>query len=406
MAILFVAIGVLSFLYGYVGWRLLPPLNLVQPWKLLAWIVLFVVAMLPLVSVALRFNKMETAINDLISWLGYISLGFVSLLFFLLVLKDLFWLLGFVIKKTAVLFPSAADSNVVSQLIGGEGRRDFLWRALNYAILGAAGVMTGVGYLQARHRIRQIRVTLPIPGLPAELEGLRLVQISDIHVGPTIKGGFVREIVHRVNRLNPDMIMLTGDLVDGSVTYLADDVQPLINLNARHGKFFVTGNHEYYSGVHQWIKKVRELGFDVLLNEHRLFEGPGYRMIIGGVTDIRADRMIPGHRSDPVASLAGAPESDLKILLAHQPISVYEAAKAGYDIQLSGHTHGGQYFPFSRLVKLQQPFLAGLYKHEKTWVYVNRGTGYWGPPLRIGPPAEITELILTGRRKDPLEEEL
>jgi hypothetical protein len=200
------------------------------------------------------------------------------------------------------------------------------------------------------------------------------------------------------------MVVLTGDLVDGSVDHLEKEVQPLKQLQSRYGNYFITGNHEYYSGVFQWLTKISELGFDVLLNEHRVIDKNGAKLILGGVTDISAGQMIEEHRSDPVASIKGAPAADVKILLAHQPISVYEASKAGYQLQLSGHTHGGQYFPYSKLVGMQQPFLAGLYRYEGTWLYVNRGAGYWGPPLRIGPPAEITEIILSGLIEEPVEE--
>ncbi len=404
MAILFLAIGVLSFLYSYVGWKLLVPLDLLQPWKSISWVLLWVIAMLPLVSVTLRFNRVENTTIDVVGWLGYVSLGFVSLLFFFLFVKDIFWLSAFLIKKISLLLPGDIIGNTGILSSADEGRRNFLWSTLNVAILGVAGIMTGVGYIQARHRMKLMRVTIPIKDLPEDLEGLRIIQISDIHVGPTIKRGFIEEIVQRVNNLDPDIIALTGDLVDGSIDYLAKDVEPLADLKAKYGKFFVTGNHEYYSGVHSWLHKVAELGFDVLLNEHKVISRNQANLIIGGVTDFRAWQIVPAHKSDPGASLAGAPPASVKILLAHQPVSVYEAAEAGYDLQLSGHTHGGQYFPFSKLVKMQQPFLAGLYKHKNTWVYVNRGAGYWGPPMRIGPPAEITEVIISGKVAEPIEE--
>ncbi len=404
MAILFFAIGVLSFLYSYVGWKLLVPLGLGQPWNVMVWIILFIIAMLPLLSILLRFNRIETDANDVIAWLGYISLGFVSLLFFFLLLKDALWVASMAVAKIASFFQGEAAQHNTILSASGEERRQLLWSTLNMAILGVSGVMTCIGYIQAKHRMKTIRVTIPIKDLPEDLEGLRIVQISDIHVGPTIKRKFTEEVVQRVNLLNPDIVALTGDLVDGSVEHLADDVEPLKNLSAKYGKFFVTGNHEYYSGVYSWIEKVKELDFEVLLNQHKVLKPNQSELVMGGITDISARQMVPSHRSDPVASLAGAPPNTVKILLAHQPVSAYQAAKAGYDIQLSGHTHGGQYFPFSRLVKWQQPFLAGLYKHENTWVYVNRGTGYWGPPMRLGPPAEITEVILSGRITDPIEE--
>jgi len=396
MRILFpvVAIAVLLLLHGYVGWRVLSPFRLVQPWKSIVWTAIFLLALMPPASLALRFNRVETVFNDFLSWFSYIALGFVSILFFFVLVKDLAVLIGLVAAKIHL---SLGDGPATVLPESGESRRQMLLTSFNLAAIGLTGLLTGCGFVQARHRIRVEQVVIPLKNLPAPFEGLRIVQISDIHVGPTIKGGFVRQIVERVNDLKPDIIVLTGDLVDGSVEYLAEDVAPLRDLKAPDGRYFVTGNHDYYSGVLPWLEKVSQLGFDSLINEHRVLERDGSQLVLGGVTDISAGHMVPGHTSDPQASLRGAPETAVRILLAHQPVSVFQAARAGYDLQLSGHTHGGQYFPYSKLIGVAQPFVAGLYRHEKTWLYVNRGTGYWGPPIRLGSPAEITEIILSGR---------
>lgn len=397
MRVLFIVIAVtiLLLLHGYVGWRILVPFNLVQPWKTIIWASILVLAVLPLASLAMRFNHMETAVNDVVSWLSYISLGFISILFFLLLAKDLIVLISFIVVKIHAAMQTEGVNTVLAK--SGESRRQMLWTSVNIAALGLTGVLTGCGFVQARHRVRIERVTIPLKNLPEAFEGMRIVQISDIHVGPTIKGGFVRHVVEQVTALKPDIIALTGDLVDGSVDYLAGDVASLSELEAPGGKYFVTGNHEYYSGVFPWLEKISQLGFDVLINEHRVLEKNGERLVLGGVTDISAGRMVPEHSSDPAASLTGAPEGAARILLAHQPLSVYQAAEAGYDCQLSGHTHGGQYFPYSKLIAVVQPFVAGLYRYDRTWLYVNRGTGYWGPPIRLGSPAEITEFTLSGR---------
>ncbi len=400
VSILLVVIGIFILLYIYIGLRILLPMNLIQPWKSLIWSGVVIAAALPVVAIFMQINRMETATNDVISWLAYISFGFFSILFFFVILKDLFILGEFIVTGIQSIFSSGTPEVIADLELGGVGdsRRQMIWATINFAILGLSGVMTGSGMALARYRIKVEKVTVPLENLSAAFEGLRIVQISDIHVGATIKGGFVQEVVKQVNALQPDIIVLTGDLVDGSVSYLAKDVAPLSALKSSNGKYFITGNHEYYSGVFPWLKKIEELGFDVLLNEHRVITKNGSNLILGGVTDISAGKMIPEHRSDPVASLKNAPKADARILLAHQPISVYGASKAGYDLQLSGHTHGGQYFPYSKLISIAQPFVAGLYKHENTWLYVNRGTGYWGPPMRLGSPAEITEIKLT--RKD------
>ena len=193
-----------------------------------------------------------------------------------------------------------------------------------------------------------------------------------------------------MNALGADLIAITGDLVDGSVRQLSSHTAPLAQLSARHGTFFVTGNHEYYSGVHPWIGELRRLGVNVLLNEHVVIEHEGASLVVAGVTDFSAHHFDPTHRSDPHAAIDGAPGEAAKVLLAHQPRTALQAATAGFHLQLSGHTHGGQFMPWNWFVRFQQPFTAGLERLGRLWVYTSRGTGYWGPPKRIGAPAEIT----------------
>jgi predicted MPP superfamily phosphohydrolase len=238
-------------------------------------------------------------------------------------------------------------------------------------------------------------VVVPLPGLPAALEGFTIAQISDIHVGPTIKRAFVEGIVRRVNLLDADVVAITGDLVDGSVRELSHHTEPLGSLKSRHGTYVVTGNHEYYSGANAWIHELRRLGTRVLLNEHVVLEHDGAQVALAGVTDYSAHHFDPAHRSDPQGSVADAPRDAVKVLLAHQPRSAAAAEKAGFDLQLSGHTHGGQFWPWNLFVRLQQPFTAGLHQLGTMWVYISRGTGYWGPPMRFGIPSEITRIRLT-----------
>ena len=254
-------------------------------------------------------------------------------------------------------------------------------------LVAGAAVLTVAGLWGAR-RWRVVRVDVPIADLPSDLEGLRIVQISDLHIGPTLKRDWVEGVVATANAAEPDLVVLTGDLADGFPPALRGDVAPLADLQAPLGKFFVTGNHEYYWDPVGWTGEAARLGFDVLANTHRLLQRGNGRLLLAGVPDRTA------HASDPAAALAGAPDSDVKVLLAHQPRSAYAARAAGFDLQLSGHTHGGQYFPFSLLVRLFQPFVAGLHRLEDMWLYVSRGTGYWGPPLRLGAPGEITVIEL------------
>jgi predicted MPP superfamily phosphohydrolase len=258
-----------------------------------------------------------------------------------------------------------------------------------------AVLLTVVGYSNARRLAGVRAVDVPIAELPAALQGFTIAQISDMHIGPTIKRDFVDAVVDAVNGLGADMIAITGDLVDGSVRQLSAHTQPLSRLSARYGVYFVTGNHEYYSGAHRWIAELRRLGLRVLLNEHVVLEHAGAAVVVAGVTDYAAHHFDPAHRSDPAGALAGAPATaDVRLLLAHQPRSAFAAASAGFDLQLSGHTHGGQFVPWNFFVRLQQPFTAGLRRLGRLWVYTSRGTGYWGPPKRLGAPSEITRLRL------------
>src|SRR3989449_4314942 len=204
-------------------------------------------------------------------------------------------------------------------------------------------------------------VDVPITGLPSDLEGFRIAQLSDLHVGPTLKRDFVERVVNTTNGLHPDLIALTGDVADGFPPALRDEVAPLAGLVAPHGKYFVTGNHEYYWDAAGWVHELEGLGFSALVNGHQVIHRGVGRIVLAGVTDL-SSRGLPGHTSDPAAAIAGAPESDVRVLLAHQPKSAFAARTAGYDLQLSGHTHGGQYFPFNLLVRLFQPFVAGLHR--------------------------------------------
>ena len=288
----------------------------------------------------------------------------------------------------------ARDLALAALKLAGLGGHEEWIRASAAAVLAATPLITAIGYAMARRTAGVVTVKVPIAGLAPALDGFTIAQISDIHVGPTIKGPYVEAIVERVNGLEPDMVAITGDLVDGSVAELSRDTAPLEHLVSRHGTYVVTGNHEYYSGAQAWVAELRRLGARVLLNEHVVLEHDGAPLTVAGVTDFSAHHFDPSQKSDAKAALAGSPEGSPKILLAHQPRSAAGAAQAGADLQLSGHTHGGQFWPWNLFVRLQQPFTAGLHRLGRMWVYINRGTGYWGPPMRFGIPSEITRIRL------------
>lgn len=321
---------------------------------------------------------------DGLYWVTYIYMGAFSLLLAGVLLRDL-------ARGVAALWRRLrrrGDDPV------DEGRRALLG-AVNLGIASAASALTAVGAHQALRGLEVVEVKVALRDLPPELEGFRITQISDLHVGPTIRRAFVEAVVARANALGSDLIAITGDLVDGHVAQRREDVAPLAGLQAPEGVFYVTGNHEYYWGADAWIEEARRLGMVALLNEHRVIRRGGAALAIAGVTDLRAGQFAPEQASDPARALAGAPEGAVKVLLAHQPRSAFAAVKAGADLQLSGHTHGGQFAPWSLVVWLAQPFVAGLHALEQMQVYVSRGTGYWGPPLRLAADPEITRLTLT-----------
>ncbi len=384
MAVFFVVMPILWVaLHVYMGRRLIGGSRLSGRLRAVAWGVVAVAGLLPpLTFLALR--GASAGPWEPTQWMGYLMMGLSSIVLIMLVTLDLLRLAR---RLWLRLRPAPARPD--------PSRRAFLGRAVNLGVVGGAGAVAGVGVVQARQLPAVREVDVPIAGLPPEAEGFRIVQLSDVHVGPTIHGDFLSAVVDKVNALEPDLIAVTGDLIDGWVDQLRDEVSALGRLSARHGAFFVTGNHEYYWDGRAWCEEVSRLGLTVLNNEHRVIEHEGARLLLAGVTDVSAGGMVPEHASDPARACAGAPEDcHARILLAHQPRSVFAAAEAGYDLQISGHTHGGQYFPMNLLVYLAQPYVAGLNRHEDMWIYVSRGTGYWGPPLRVGAPHEISVLRL------------
>ena len=366
--------GLMFLLPGYVAWRLL------SAFQLPIWGVALGVAALIALCIMLPMSMRTRAIRDPVwadrlSWLGLTAMGFFSSLMVLTVLRDLLLL--------AVRLVAGAQAQAA-------------WDASSaIATLLITALVTAIGMSIARGRPRVVKVEIPVSDLPEGLRGFSIAQISDVHVGATIKRPFVERVVSRVNALRADMIAVTGDLVDGSVSNLASHTAPLAGLTSRHGAFFVTGNHEYYSGEPAWTAELRRLGLRVLKNEHVVLQHNGAALVLAGVTDFSAHHFDPGQQSDPAKALRGAPSAaGAKILLAHQPSSAEAAANAGFDLQLSGHTHGGQFWPWNLFVGFFQPFTGGLNRLRDLWVYVNRGTGYWGPPNRFGVPSEITHIRL------------
>jgi predicted MPP superfamily phosphohydrolase len=327
-----------------------------------AWAAMALMMVAP-VGAMMAGRVQRLPVPALLSWAGFIAMGAGSMMLVFVLVADLLHL------RSLLGVPVFAAG-----------------------IVGLTAVLLAFGAWRAA-RPSVVSVSVPIANLHADLEGFRIVQLSDLHVGHTLGQAFVERVVDTANGLSPDLVALTGDVADGFVAGLRDEVSPLGRLSAPHGKFFVTGNHEYYWDGPGWVTEMRRLGFDALVNSHTIIERGDSRLLVAGITDHTAGGMA-GHRSDAKASIAGAARSDVKLLLAHQPSAAYLSHVEGFDLQLSGHTHGGQYFPFNLLVRLFQPFVAGLHRLETMWIYVSRGTGYWGPPFRLGAPSEITLIQL------------
>jgi predicted MPP superfamily phosphohydrolase len=329
----------------------------------------------------LRRSAFGGAVEPLV-WLAMTWLGLLLFLVLALGVADLgrgVWELARSLSDSAPLDPERRRA--VARIVAGAA-----------ALVGASLGLWSVRSALSRVRLRRVEVTLA--RLPKALSGTRIVQLSDVHVGPTIHRDFIETIVAQTNALNPDVVAITGDLVDGTVEDLAEHVAPLAKLRAKYGVYFVTGNHEYYSGAEEWCTELRRLGIRVLRNERVSIGTDSASFDLAGTDDHSAKRFGGGHGEDLPKALAGRdPEREL-VLLAHQPKTILQARDYGVGLQLSGHTHGGQIWPWTYLVRLQQPVVAGLAQFGKSLVYVSSGTGYWGPPMRLGAPAEITELVL------------
>lgn len=297
--------------------------------------------------------------------------------------------LGIVTEYSQVLFSSLLRLGF--PLDGVTEVKNF---SLAFSTIVVATALSSLGFFNAHVRLQYKRVKIPVEHLHPDLDQFKIVQISDVHIGPTIKTKFLNRVVKKINLQNPDVVVITGDLVDGPAATLKHHLQPLRDIQSKYGTFYVTGNHEYYSGVLSWLPEIEKLGIKILLNGNQMLSVGNAKLLMAGVTDLTAGSMIKSHQTDPKRAMEGGENSDYKILLAHQPNSIYEANEVGFDLQISGHTHGGQFFPGNILIYLAQKFVSGLHRYKNIQIYVSRGTGYWGPPFRLGAPSEVSVLEL------------
>jgi predicted MPP superfamily phosphohydrolase len=385
-----VVLVAMLFLHAYLWWRLVR--GTTRPGRLRRRLTLLTVALalLPALAIALRRTLPVDAAGPL-DWIAYSWLGVAFYAFlYLLVLEPVRLAARLAIRRSpAPAHVAAPDSS----------RRLFLARSLavtaGVAALGTAG--TGAYFANAAPVVRRVPVTLP--RLDPALDGLRIVTFSDGHLSATYGGRRFERLVELVNAQRPDVVAIVGDLVDGDVDELRDDAAPLADLVSEHGVFFVTGNHEYFVDTRAWLRHLPTLGIDVLRNERVAIRRGGASFDLAGIDDRTAARSgVPGHGADLDAALDGRDDATPVVLLAHQPYMVEQARAAGVDLQLSGHTHGGQLWPFDYAIGLDQPAVAGLTRFGDTQLYVTSGAGYWGPPMRIGARPEVTVVELRSPR--------
>jgi predicted MPP superfamily phosphohydrolase len=358
---LVIVLGVLGSAHAYIWWRFVAAPG--WPASVTRAATVVIVALAPslpaTIFVARRFTRRRA---KPVLWIAYTWFGFAVYL-----------LLAAAVTHVAAAWCAIAPRDLAAIGIAA----------------AAAAVAYGMVHVRRAPSIRRIRV--PLARLPPDADGYTIVQLTDVHVGWTLGAEFVDRVVASVNELSPDLVVLTGDLVDGTVDELVEHVAPLARLRARDGVYAVTGNHEYYWNVHAWLDHLQSLGIRYLRNQHVTIRRT---LELAGTDDVTGAAMAAGHGEDVAGAVAGRDPDLPLVLLAHHPRTVARASAAGVDLQLSGHTHGGQLLPLGWLVRLFEPRAAGLARIGSTWLYVSEGTGFWGPPMRIGTSCEISAITL------------
>jgi predicted MPP superfamily phosphohydrolase len=384
-----IALLVLGGMHFYIWARLVRDTGLADPWRRGATIAI-VVAALTIPTAMILSRVTGTPLARALPWIAFVWLGVAFLLFAALVAVDLLRLAGVAAGEIRDWLARAEEPPADPE------RRQFVARAVAGTALAVVATASGIAVRRAAGPAEIEEVPVRLARLPRALDGLTIVQITDLHVGPTIRQREVDRVVEQANALKPDVVAITGDLVDGTVGELGGIVQGLSRLRARYGVHFVTGNHEYYSGVLEWEAFLRKVGIRVLRNERISVGDAGASMDLAGVDDWHAGRFGNGHGYDLAKAVAGRDPDRAMVLLAHQPLGVEAGVRSGVGLQLSGHTHGGQIIPFNLAVHAAFKYVKGLYPVDggAAHVYVSRGTGYWGPPMRLGIPPEIARITL------------
>ncbi|WP_206340278.1 metallophosphoesterase [Blastococcus litoris] len=390
-------------LHGYLWFRLVR--STTRPGRLRRRLTLLtlVLAVLPALAVGLRRTLPLEAAAPL-DWVAYCWLGVAFYAFLSLLVLEPVRLVGSVVLRRRERRAPAAPETTASETGVPDAppdpsRRLFLARGLavtaGAVALGTAG--TGAYFANSPPVVRRVPVTLA--NLDPALDGVRIVTFSDGHLSATYGGRRFERLVELVNEQRPDVVAIVGDLVDGDVPELREEAAPLADLVSEQGVFFVTGNHEYFVDTNAWLRHLPTLGVDVLRNERVAIRRGGASFDLAGIDDrTAASSGLPGHGADLDAALDGRDDAVPVVLLAHQPVLVEQASAAGVDLQLSGHTHGGQLWPFDYAIRLDQPAVEGLSRHGDTQLYVTSGAGYWGPPMRVGARPEVTVVELRAPR--------
>ena len=356
-----IALSILGSAHFYIWWRFVHAATLPLAWHLLATLAVIVLApSLPIATFALR--RLPRARARPYKWLAYTWFGL-----------------------SVYLLVAAGVTHLVCAIAGADPR--------TAAIAGVGGALAVVVYGIANVARGPIvkRTTIALPGLAASAAGYRIVQLTDVHIGPILGESFAKAVVAKVNALQPDLIVITGDLIDGRLDELRAHIEPLRQLHAKDGVYAVTGNHEYYWNPSAWLEHLRSLGLQILRNEHVTIRDA---FELAGVDDSSAGE-------DVARAVDGRDPRLPVVLLAHHPRTVARAVPARVDLQLSGHTHGGQLLPLGWLSRLFEPHVAGLARFGATQLYVSEGTGFWGPPMRVGTSCEIAELTLVAAPAAP-----
>ncbi|MFJ5116878.1 metallophosphoesterase [Kitasatospora sp. NPDC088548] len=388
---LLAVLALLTLAHWYLWRRLVRDVSTPGGWWRRAGTVLAVLLPLLAVGALVGGRALPLAVERWLAWPGYLWLAVLLYLLLALAVGEAVRPLLLRLPRRHTVEPTALEEKETDEssvMAPSPERRLFVARTVAIGAAGAAAAVVGNGTYGVLRGPRLKQVTVPLAKLPARAHGYRIAVVSDIHLGPILGRAHTRRIVDTINGAQPDLIAVVGDLVDGSVAELGREAEPLARLRARDGAYFVTGNHEYFSGAGPWVDFIRELGVHPLQNARVELAG----FDLAGVNDIAGRDQ--GDGPDFGKALGDRDRARTSVLLSHQPVTIHDAVRHGVDLQLSGHTHGGQLWPGNYLAELANPTVAGLERYGDTQLYVTRGAGAWGPPVRVGAPSDITIVTL------------